>query len=642
MIKAVMGFIPGGALLFENLEKAQIISKAIAWFKEEFQKLNLSFAAIKNMFTQAWQAIFGAPSAEKSKDEGFWGSLVKGAKRVVDAAGNAVKALLSPEETFNKLKQIFLAPITRIINFVSKVGPKLMDFIFEGAMTLAGSAGKKIMGILNKGKGVLQKIISDPIGFLKNLIDAVRGGLGNFVAHIGTYLQKRLGDWLFGTLGNAGIILPEKLNLTGIFSLMAQILGVTWQAIRAQIVKRLGPTAEKVMDQVEKGIAFVGDFITKGPIALMDMAKEFLGELQTLFFNSFMEWVRNTVIVKAVQKLISMFNPVGAIIQAIITIYNTVQFFIERAKQIAAFVNSVFDSIAEIAGGNIKKAVDAVENSLAKAIPLAIGFLANLVGIGGIAAKIKEIIQKIRKPIDKAVGKVVGFIVGKAKGLIAKISGADKPKEETPKNEAEHDIQLNAGLVALEKEQEKEDKDHNSALTKDEAIEAAQKVKLAYPVFKSIMPIEKGEYWEFEYVGSKGVLKGAKVQKNTGVSQSGFKEYDIVQYKQIVNPPGEKIFEKHHGILNKWAEENIKNYKKDDAPVIVLTIANHNNTRAVYNEWRYTITEGTKGVKIDWSNRIPKEIQSLAEKSFDAAKVPIEKRKDFYREFYKYIYSLSE
>ena len=209
-----------------------------------------------------------------------------------------------------------------------------------------------------------------------------------------------------------------------------------------------------------------------------------------------------------------MFNPVGAIIQAVITIYNMIQFFIERAKQIAAFVNSVFNSIAEIAGGNLKKAVTAVEDSLAKALPVAISFLANLVGIGGIAAKIKEIIQKIRDPIDKAVGKVVGVIVGKAKALIGKISGADKPKEEAPKNEAEHDAQVNAGLAALDKEQQKEDEDHSGALTQDEAIEVAQKVKAAYPVFKSITPVEKGDRWEFEYVASHGVYEGFRVKKD--------------------------------------------------------------------------------------------------------------------------------
>jgi len=59
------------------------------------------------------------------------------------------------------------------------------------------------------------------------------------------------------------------------------------------------------MDQVEKSVIWVGNLITKGPIALMDMAKEFLGELQALFFDAFIGWLRNTVIVRAVEKLIS-------------------------------------------------------------------------------------------------------------------------------------------------------------------------------------------------------------------------------------------------------------------------------------------------------------------------------------------------
>jgi len=269
---------------------------------------------------------------------------------------------------------------------------------------------------------------------------------------------------------------------------------------------------------------------------LIEMAKEFIGELQALFFDTFIGWLRNTVIVRAVEKLVSMFNPVGAIVQAVITIYNMVQFFIERAKQIAALVNAVFDSIAEIAGGNLKKAVAAVEDSLVKALPVAIGFLANLVGIGGIAAKIKEIIQKIRKPIDRAVGKVVGFIADKAKLLIGKISGTDKPKEEAPKNEAEHDEQVNAGLAALDSEQKKEDQDHNGALTTEEAEEAAQKVKSLYPVFKSIAPFEKGDKWVFRYVASPAKeYVGLKVE---GSEKSKEKPEKDKQEQKIIKETG--------------------------------------------------------------------------------------------------------
>jgi uncharacterized protein YifN (PemK superfamily) len=201
---------------------------------------------------------------------------------------------------------------------------------------------------------------------------------------------------------------------------------VTWQALKGLIVKKLGPIAEKVIGVIEKTFGFVVTLITKGPLALLDMAKDFLGELKTMFFDSLIEWVKNTIIVKAVQKLISMFNPVGAIIQAIITIYNTIQFFIERAKQIATFVSAVFNSIAEIAAGSLGKAITAVVNALAKGLPVAISFLANLIGLGGIAKKIQEIIKKIRKPIDKVIGKVVGFVVDKAKKIWAGMKNAGK------------------------------------------------------------------------------------------------------------------------------------------------------------------------------------------------------------------------
>lgn len=125
------------------------------------------------------------------------------------------------------------------------------------------------------------------------------------------------------------------------------------------------------------------------------------------------------------------------------------------------------------------------------------------------------------------------------------------------------------------------------------------------------------------------------------VSETVFKKYAIVPYKQVVNPPGQNIFKKHHSILNKWAEDNVKNYKKDDASTLVLSILNHNNTRGVYNQWRRAITGGKKGASIEWKKVIPNEIQKLSEASFDAAKVPLDKRTEFYREFNKYIYSLS-
>ena len=113
------------------------------------------------------------------------------------------------------------------------------------------------------------------------------------------------------------------------------------------------------------------------------------------------DWVAKSVVGAAITKLISMFNPAGAVIQAIIAVYNTVQFFIERAQQIGAFASAVFDSVGAIASGALGDAKNAVENALARSVPVVLGFLARLIGLGDIAAPVRNIMTTVRGAIDR-------------------------------------------------------------------------------------------------------------------------------------------------------------------------------------------------------------------------------------------------
>ena len=75
-----------------------------------------------------------------------------------------------------------------------------------------------------------------------------------------------------------------------------------------------------------------------------------------------------------------------------------------------------------------------------------IGFLASLLGVGGISEKIKEVIETVRKPINAAIDWVIGNAVqlvkaaGKFVGGL--FGGKDKdkkdegPKEEDPEKAA--------------------------------------------------------------------------------------------------------------------------------------------------------------------------------------------------------------
>jgi hypothetical protein len=113
-----------------------------------------------------------------------------------------------------------------------------------------------------------------------------------------------------------------------------------------------------------------------------------------------------------------MFNPVGAIIQAILMIYDTVMFFIENINRILDFVEAVINSFYKIATGAIGDAANWIEKALANTIPIIIGFLARLLGISGITDKIVSTIKKIQSKVDKAVDKVIEKVVGGIKKLV--------------------------------------------------------------------------------------------------------------------------------------------------------------------------------------------------------------------------------
>ena len=66
------------------------------------------------------------------------------------------------------------------------------------------------------------------------------------------------------------------------------------------------------------------------------------------------------------------------------------KFIIEKAATILEFVEAVVDSIYNIATGQIDGAANYIEKSLANLVPILIGFLADLLGLGGVSEKIKE------------------------------------------------------------------------------------------------------------------------------------------------------------------------------------------------------------------------------------------------------------
>ena len=399
-----------------------------------------------------------------------------------------------------------------------------------------------LLGVLSKAAGVIDKIISDPIGFLGNLISAVGAGLHKFVGNIGKHLKNGLMGWLFGALGDAGIQMPESLDLKGILHLVMQVLGLTYQNVRARAVAIVG---EKTIGMIESGVDVFKKMITEGPIALWHLIQDKLTDLKDTVLGGIMDFVKDKIIQAGISWIIGLLSPAGAFIKACQAIYGIITFFIERGSQIMELVNAILNSVGAIASGAIGQAADFVENALGKAIPVTISFLANLLGLGGISDKIRKIIQKVQSPVNKAIDAVVKGIAkpfkklmnskfvtglknkarqgvdwaknkvkagadwakGKAKGLL----GNDKEnnKGNTPKKE----VELKKGVGAAYNLLQNEDLSAEEVKQKLPAIKSKYKLSTLELVMDS-----KNESEETDHIAGdiQRVLNSPKKKKNSG------------------------------------------------------------------------------------------------------------------------------
>jgi hypothetical protein len=267
--------------------------------------------------------------------------------------------------------------------------------------------------------------------------------------------------------------------------------------------------------------------ITGGPAKLWELIKEDLSNLKEMVIDAIMSWVIETVIKQATVKLLSMFNPVGAIIQAILAIYHAIVFIIEKASQLVDFVNAVVDSIAAIVSGSLGRAGTAIEMALAKMIPLVIGFLAELLGLGGISRKIRDFIEKVRNAVDKAIDKGIAKVVGIVKKLIGKVTGKKEEKEKAGED-PEKAGKVAAGLAQLHNESRKAAQSKKFA--KEDADAVTRAVKAQHPVFTSLTVIAGTETWDYDYTASPGKTeKGDIPREIIEVSESDLQAVEAVR-----------------------------------------------------------------------------------------------------------------
>lgn len=374
IIRGFMALLPNGMETFNRLQESGAIARMVSWIEGAVASLNITWGYIVGLFMSLWERF-------------------------------SLSSLANPIQAFQQIIDTFAEPIRRILSFIFEVIKAVVMFVLE----IMNFPFDIIRSIVDNAMQAYEDIRRDPIEFFLNLLRAVKQGFTQFFDKIGEHLLGGLRNWLFGELSSAGINPPADLSFRSILGFVMELLGITIDNVWERLAEKIGQDrVDRIRGAIDRlsGIwNFVRDVYERGPVAIWEYIQERLSNLWDMIIEQIRNWIMTRIIQRVTARLLSMLDPTGimAVVNSFITFYRAVQSFIERLREMLEIVNTFVAGVANIARGSLSQAAGYLENALAQGIPVAIGFLANQVGLRGLGRRIAEMVESIRERINAAI-----------------------------------------------------------------------------------------------------------------------------------------------------------------------------------------------------------------------------------------------
>ncbi|MBV8899867.1 MAG: DUF4157 domain-containing protein, partial [Verrucomicrobia bacterium] len=336
-----------------------------------------------------------------------------------------ISTFMKVPDVWEKIQKLVMDFLTQVFVKGDLSGAAMMVIRF--VLEAAGINVDLFLNVLANAAGALDTIIMHPVEFLNNLWGALSKGMGRFLSNIGQHLINGLLGWILGPLEDLGVKPPKDLSLGSLLDLVLQILGITGARLREKVEKVVGPTAVRIIDEAWKWISAL---MRGGLAGLWEEIKTRLSDLWGMVIGGLSQWITVEIIEAGIGALTRLSNPVGAVIEALRTIYKTVTFIVGKINKILALANAIVNSIGKIATGMIDDAANWIENALARTVPLIINFFADWIGIGSPAPKIREIVTRIQAKVDAALDWLAEKAVGIGKSILGALGLGEKPEAE--------------------------------------------------------------------------------------------------------------------------------------------------------------------------------------------------------------------
>ena len=263
--------------------------------------------------------------------------------------------------------------------------------------------------LLDKAATAWDAVLESPLRFIENSLKTILRGMGRFLRNILSHLWFGVQGWLLNAISESGVSPPSSwTDLRAVFGFVLDILGLSIDHVIELIDRRVpgaGRPLRAAVRFLSGALEWLKIAIEEGPRGLWRNLVDRLGNLGAMVLESAVGWIMNRVIANVSVRLTALAASAGlsAVLEAVKAIYNAIQTAIEYMPRILGILVRAFDTVIQIARGVIDPAAQMVESGLRMAMPVAIGFLANYAGLGGIGGRIREIILDIRERVDNAI-----------------------------------------------------------------------------------------------------------------------------------------------------------------------------------------------------------------------------------------------
>ena len=334
-----------------------------------------------------------------------------------DLTSQAAQAVQEVREEVHQLREAARGLLGRIADSIGRFLDDPAKFIIEGLLELIGIPPASFWALVNRIGSVIGDIADDPLGFANNLASALGQGFQQFFDNFADHILGGFFDWLFSGLGAVGVNIPSDFSLKSIITFFLELMGITWPNIRELLARHIG---EENVALIEQAYELIANLIEMGPEGIFEMIKEQLNpqSILDMVVDAAIEFMMDALIAAVTPRVIAMFNPAGAIVQAIEVVFRILSWVFENAARIFSLVETVVGGAAALVAGNIGGMATAVEGALSGLLAPVIDFLAGFLGMGDLPDKIADTIRGFQEWVLGILDRVIAWLADKAKGLL--------------------------------------------------------------------------------------------------------------------------------------------------------------------------------------------------------------------------------